>query len=63
MRAQRRCQRDLFQSDEPPPEMQPDQRGKIMALLQVLLLEAAAERAMEEGDTADQEAGDDDDRA
>jgi hypothetical protein len=62
MRAQRRCQRDLFQSDEPPPEMQPDQRGKIMTLLQVLLLEAAAERATE-GDTTDREAGDDDDRA
>ncbi len=63
MRAQRHCQRDLFQSDKPPPEMQPEQRGKIMALLQTLLLEAAAERAMAKDDTTERETGDDDDHA
>ena len=42
MRTGRRCQPDLFQTDPPPLELLPEQRDKLMALLQVLLLEAAA---------------------
>jgi hypothetical protein len=41
----------------------PDQRGKVMALLQVLLLEAAVERAIDQDATTNEEAGDDGDRA
>jgi hypothetical protein len=46
MRTERRRQRDLFDSHRPVPEMMPAQRAKVTALLQVLLIEAAAERAV-----------------
>lgn len=63
MRTGRRCQPDLFQTDPPPLELLPEQRDKLMALLQVLLLEAAAERTTEKDDRAGEETGDDKDRA
>ena len=40
-----------------------DQRGKVMVLLQALLLEAAVERAIDQDATTNEEAGDDEDRA
>ena len=63
MTARRPCQRDLFESFQTLPEMLPDQRGKVLALLQALLLEAAAERAIDQDATTNEEAGDDEDRA
>jgi hypothetical protein len=43
MRTERRRQRDLFESNRPLRNLVPDQRAKITALLQALLIEAAAE--------------------
>ena len=43
--------------------MLPDQRGKVMVLLQALLLEAAVERAIDQDAPTNEEAGDDEDRA
>ena len=63
MSVRRPHQRDLFESDQTLPEMLPDQRGKVLALLQALLLEAAAERAIDRDATTSEEAGDDEDRA
>jgi hypothetical protein len=50
MRTERPRQRDLFDSRSPLPEMMPAQRAKVTALLQVLLIEAAAGRAAESRD-------------
>lgn len=61
MRTERFRQRDLFESRRPLPEMPPAQRAKITALLQALLIEAAAERAAESQDAVDEEVGDDED--
>ena len=63
MRTERRCQRDLFDSRRPLPEMMPAQRAKLAALLQVLLIEAAAEPAAESQDTVGEEVRDDEDRS
>jgi hypothetical protein len=63
MRTERRRQRDLFDSHRPLPEMMPAQRAKVTALLQVLLIEAAAERAVESQDTVGEEVRDDEDRS
>ena len=63
MRTERRRQRDLFDSRRPLPEMIPGQRTKVTALLQALLIEAAAERAAESQDTVGEEVGDDEDRS
>jgi hypothetical protein len=63
MRTERRCQRDLFDSRRPLPEMMPAQRVKVTALLQTLLIEAAAERGVESQDTVGEEARDDEDRS
>lgn len=62
MRTERRRQRDLFDSGRPLPEMMPAQRAKVTALLQALLIEAAAERAAESQDTVGEEVRDDEDR-
>jgi alkylhydroperoxidase family enzyme len=62
MRTERRRQRDLFDSRRPLPEMMPVQRAKVTALLQALLIEAAAERAAESQDTVGKEVRDDEDR-
>ena len=58
MRTERRRQRDLFESNRPLRNLVPDQRAKITALLQALLIEAAAEIQ----DTAE-EVRDDEDRS
>jgi hypothetical protein len=63
MRTERRRQRDLFDSRRPLPEMMPAQRAKVAALLQALLIEAAAERAAESQDTVGEEVGNDEDRS
>ncbi|HKM71001.1 MAG TPA: hypothetical protein VJX94_13280 [Stellaceae bacterium] len=63
MRTERRRQRDLFDSRRPLPEMMPAQRAKITALLQSLLIEAAAERTAESQDTVGEEVRDDEDRS
>ena len=63
MRTERRRQRDLFDSHRPLPEMMPAQRAKVTALLQALLIEAAAERAAESQDTVGEEVRDDEDRS
>lgn len=63
MSVRRPRQRDLFESDQTLPEMLPDQRGKVMVLLQALLLEAAVGRAIDQNATTSEEAGDDEDRA
>ena len=63
MRTERRHQRDLFDSRRPLPEMMPAQRAKVTALLQALLIEAAAERAAESLDTIGEEVRDDADRS
>jgi hypothetical protein len=63
MRTERRRQRDLFDSRRPLPEMMPAQRAKVTALLQVLLIEAAAERAVESQDPGGEEVRDDEDRS
>ena len=63
MRTERRRQRDLFDSHRPLPEMMPEQRAKVTALLQALLIEAAAERAAESQDTVGEEVRDDEDRS
>jgi hypothetical protein len=63
MSVRRPHQRDLFESDQTLPEMLPDQRGKVMVLLQAFLLEAAVERAIDQDATTNEEAGDDEDRA
>ena len=62
MSVRRPHQRDLFESKQTLPERLPDQRGKVMVLLQALLLEAAVERAIDQ-DASNEEAGDDEDRA
>jgi hypothetical protein len=59
MRTERRRQRDLFESNRPLRNLVPDQRAKITALLQALLIEAAAEIQ----DTAGEEVGNDEDRS
>ena len=59
MRTERRRQRDLFESNRPLRNLVPDQRAKITALLQALLIEAAAEIQ----DTAGEEARNDEDRS
>ena len=59
MRTERRRQRDLFDSRRLLPEMMPGQRAKVTALLQALLIEAAAESQ----DTVGEEMGDDEDRS
>ena len=59
MRTQRRRQRDLFESNRPLRNLVLDQRAKITALLQALLIEAAAEIQ----DTAGAEVRDDQDRS
>jgi len=59
MRTERRRQRDLFDGRRPLPEMMPGQRAKVTALLQALLIEAAAESQ----DTVGEEMGDDEDRS
>ncbi len=63
MSVRRTHQRDLFESKQTLPEMLPDQRGKVMVLLQALLLEAAVEPAIDQDATTNEEAGDDQDRA
>jgi len=63
MRTERRQQRDLFDSRRVLPEMMPAQRTKVSALLQALLIEAAAEPAAESQDTIGEEARDDADRS
>jgi hypothetical protein len=63
MSVRRPHQRDLFESKQTLPEMLPDQRGKVMVLLQALLLEAAVERAIDQDAPTNEEAGDDEDRA
>ena len=63
MRTERRRQRDLFDTRRPLPEMMPAQRTKVTALLQALLIEAAAERAAESPDKVGEEARDDEDRS
>ncbi len=63
MSVRRPHQRDLFESDQTLPEMLPDQRGKVMVLLQALLLEAAVEPAIDQDAPTNEEAGDDQDRA
>jgi alkylhydroperoxidase family enzyme len=63
MRTERRRQRDLFDSRRPLREMMPVQRAKVTALLQALLIEAAAERAAESQDTVGEEVRDDEDRS
>jgi|GEM_PF-6993449 hypothetical protein len=59
MRTERRRQRDLFESNRPLRNLVPDQRAKITALLQALLIEAAAEIQ----DTAGEEVRNDEDRS
>ncbi len=59
----RRRQPDLFDTRRPLPEMMPAQQGKVTALLQTLLLEAATEGAAESQDKAGEEARDDEDRS
>ena len=59
MRIQRRRQQDLFESNRPLRNLVLDQRAKITALLQALLIEAAAEIQ----DTAGEEVRDDEDRS
>ena len=61
MRTERPRQRDLFDSRSPLPEMMPAQRAKVTALLQVLLIEAAAGRAAESRDRVNEEVRDDED--
>ncbi len=63
MRTERRRQRDLFDSRRPWPEMMPAQRAKVTALLQALLIEAAAESGAESQDTVGEEVRDDEDRS
>ena len=63
MRTERRHQRDLFDSRRPLPEMMPAQRAKVTALIQSLLIEAAAECATESHDTVREEVRDDEDRS
>jgi hypothetical protein len=63
MRTERRRQWDLFDTCTPLPEMMPAQRTKVTALLQALLIEAAAERAAESQDKVGEEARDDEDRS
>ena len=58
MRTERRRQRDLFENNRSLRNLVPDQRAKIAALLQALLIEAAAEIQ----DTAE-EGRDDEDRS
>ena len=59
MRTERRRQRDLFESNRPLRNLLPGQRAKITALLQALLIEAAAEIQ----DTAGEEVRNDEDRS
>ena len=59
MRTERHRQRDLFESNRPLRNLVPDQRAKITALLQALLIEAAAEIQ----DTAGEEVRNDEDRS
>jgi hypothetical protein len=61
MRTERPRQRDLFDGRSPLPEMMPAQRAKVTALLQVLLIEAAAGRAAESRDRVNEEVRDDED--
>jgi hypothetical protein len=63
MRTERRRQRDLFDSRRPLPEMMSAQRAKVTALLQALLIEAAAEPAAESQDTVGEEVDNDEDRS
>jgi hypothetical protein len=63
MRTERCRQRDLFDTRRPLPEMTPAQRAKVTALLQALLIEAAAERAAESQGKVGEEVGDDEDRS
>ena len=50
MRTERHCQRDLFDTRRPLPEMMPAQQARVTALLQALLIEAATECAAESQD-------------
>jgi len=63
MRTERRRQQDLFDSRIPVPEMMPAQRAKVTALLQVLLIEAAAEGAVDSQETVGEEVRDDEDHS
>jgi hypothetical protein len=63
MRTERHCQRDLFDSRRPLPEMMPALRAKVTALLQAFLIEAATERAAESQHTVGEEVRDDEDRS
>jgi len=63
MRTERRRQRDLFDTRRPLPEMMPAQQARVTALLQALLIEAAAERMAESQDKVGEEVRDDEDRS
>jgi len=63
MKTERRRQQDLFDSRIPVPEMMPAQRAKVTALLQVLLIEAAAEGAVDSQETVGEEVRDDEDHS
>jgi hypothetical protein len=63
MRTEHCRQRDLFESRRPLPEMMPAQRAKVTALLQALLIEAAAERVAVSQAPVSEEVYDDEDRS
>ena len=46
----RDLERDLFETDSPGPPLPPDQKGRLLSLIQALLLEIPMVSAGEDGD-------------
>jgi hypothetical protein len=49
-RIARDLERDLFEADHPGPPISPDQRDKVVSLIQALLLEVPMENTGRESD-------------
>lgn len=49
-RIARDLERDLFEADRPGPPLSPDQRDRVLSLIQALLLEVPMENAGRDSD-------------